>query len=75
MTSVLKFRWNVWRQKSDDFIIRNSRLLRKKEDLLKEFISPEGWHLTLSDTLGQREVTALSYDSRDVTAETLFVKD
>ena len=44
----------------------------EKEDLLKEFISPEGWHLTLSDTLGQREVTALSYDSRDVTAETLF---
>ena len=40
----------------------------EKEDLLKEFISPEGWHLTLSDTLGQREVTALSYDSRDVTA-------
>ena len=31
----------------------------EKEDLLKEFISPEGWHLTLSDTLGQREVTAL----------------
>ena len=28
--------------------------------------------MTLSDTLGQREVTALSYDSRDVTAETLF---
>ncbi|MEO2498151.1 hypothetical protein ABG992_10865, partial [Enterococcus faecalis] len=25
----------------------------EKEDLLKEFISPEGWHLTLSDTLGQ----------------------
>ncbi|MCZ0856414.1 UDP-N-acetylmuramoyl-L-alanyl-D-glutamate--L-lysine ligase, partial [Enterococcus faecalis] len=36
----------------------------EKEELLKEFISPEGWHLTHSDTLGQREVTALSYDSR-----------
>ena len=47
----------------------------EKEDLLKEFISPEGWHLTLSDTLGQRSNGSFLRFERRNSRNTLFVKD
>jgi UDP-N-acetylmuramoyl-L-alanyl-D-glutamate-L-lysine ligase len=43
-----------------------------KENLLKEFITPAGWQLTLPEALQKREIQALSYDSRKVSADTLF---
>ncbi|MGM0219283.1 UDP-N-acetylmuramoyl-L-alanyl-D-glutamate--L-lysine ligase [Enterococcus sp. AZ126] len=43
-----------------------------KEHLLKEFISAEGWSLDLPSSLNTKTFTTLSYDSRKVTADTLF---
>lgn len=41
-----------------------------KENLLKEFVSADGWHLTIRS---ERTFQAISYDSRKVSADTLFV--
>ncbi|MGX7264638.1 UDP-N-acetylmuramoyl-L-alanyl-D-glutamate--L-lysine ligase [Enterococcus crotali] len=43
-----------------------------KEHLLKEFISGEGWSLTLPILLNDKQFDTLSYDSRAVNQETLF---
>ncbi|ALS02637.1 UDP-N-acetylmuramoylalanyl-D-glutamate--L-lysine ligase [Enterococcus silesiacus] len=43
-----------------------------KEHLLKEFISAEGWSLTLPTSLNDKMFDTLSYDSRAVNKETLF---
>lgn len=43
-----------------------------KENLLKELITTEKWQLTLPATLTHRLVKDISYDSRNITADTLF---
>lgn len=43
-----------------------------KEQLLKEFISAEGWSLTLPATLKGKTFDSISYDSRTVNRNTLF---
>ncbi|MGX7150089.1 UDP-N-acetylmuramoyl-L-alanyl-D-glutamate--L-lysine ligase [Enterococcus ureasiticus] len=43
-----------------------------KEHLLKEFISAEGWSLTLPTSLNNKTFNTVSYDSRTVNADTLF---
>ncbi|MBO0423236.1 UDP-N-acetylmuramoyl-L-alanyl-D-glutamate--L-lysine ligase [Enterococcus plantarum] len=50
-------------------IIRDCLL---KEHLLKEFISAEGWSLTLPTSLNNKMFDTFSYDSRTVNADTLF---
>lgn len=42
------------------------------EQLLKEYVSPEGWHLSVSEKLQETIINHLSYDSRNVTKQTLF---
>lgn len=51
------------------FSIETIRTLLLKENLLKEFVSADGWHLT---TDLEKSFTALSYDSRSVNSQTLF---
>ncbi|MBO0441041.1 UDP-N-acetylmuramoyl-L-alanyl-D-glutamate--L-lysine ligase [Candidatus Enterococcus ikei] len=43
-----------------------------EEHLLKEFISTEGWSLTLPLSLNDKIFEAISYDSRTVSSDTLF---
>ena len=51
------------------FSLEDIRNLLLKENLLKEFVSPQGWHLYAPEN---RVFMKLSYDSRQVDAETLF---
>lgn len=51
------------------FSLEDIRNLLLKENLLKEFVSPQGWHLYAPEN---RVFKKLSYDSRQVDAETLF---
>ncbi|MGX7164638.1 UDP-N-acetylmuramoyl-L-alanyl-D-glutamate--L-lysine ligase [Enterococcus massiliensis] len=51
------------------FSLETIRTLLLKENLLKEFVSAEGWHLTIDS---KKEFSALSYDSRSVDSQTLF---
>ncbi len=51
------------------FTLEDIRELLLKEQLLKEFVSEQGWHLELPETFN---FTRLSYDSRQVDASTLF---
>ncbi|OTP06835.1 UDP-N-acetylmuramoylalanyl-D-glutamate-L- lysine ligase [Enterococcus sp. 10A9_DIV0425] len=51
------------------FSLEDIRNLLLKENLLKEFVSPKGWHLYPPATV---EFSQLSYDSREVDAHTLF---
>ncbi|MEI5993734.1 UDP-N-acetylmuramoyl-L-alanyl-D-glutamate--L-lysine ligase [Candidatus Enterococcus mansonii] len=43
-----------------------------KEQLLKEFTSDSGWSLTIPESLANKSFDALSYDSRTISANTLF---
>jgi len=43
-----------------------------KANLLKEFITPDTWQLSLPTDFQKRVLHALSYDSRKVSADTLF---
>ncbi|MHC5228790.1 UDP-N-acetylmuramoyl-L-alanyl-D-glutamate--L-lysine ligase [Enterococcus sp. LJL99] len=43
-----------------------------KEKLLKEFVTETNWSLTLPSDFENQELTTLSYDSREVDAQTLF---
>lgn len=52
-----------------NFSLEDVRNLLLKENLLKEFVSEKGWHLDAPDQFTFRK---LSYDSRQVDAETLF---
>ncbi|MFV0557261.1 MAG: UDP-N-acetylmuramoyl-L-alanyl-D-glutamate--L-lysine ligase [Enterococcus sp.] len=53
------------------FSIEKIRELLIQEKLLKEFVSPDGWHLTIPTSFST-SITKLSYDSRKVDAQTLF---
>ncbi|EOL50028.1 UDP-N-acetylmuramoyl-L-alanyl-D-glutamate--L-lysine ligase [Enterococcus phoeniculicola] len=53
------------------FSLNHIRALLLEHHLLKEFITPDGWHLQL-DALSTYSFSALSYDSRQVDAHTLF---
>lgn len=53
--------------------LKDIHTLLLNENLLKEVIVDQTWHLTLpSKTLGNTSITALSYDSRTADANTLF---
>ena len=43
-----------------------------KEKLLKEFVIQTNWSLSLPADFENQELTALSYDSRQVDSQTLF---
>lgn len=43
-----------------------------KDNLLKEFITPNGWTLTIPESLNNQVFHSLSYDSRQVDKHTLF---
>lgn len=54
-----------------NFTLAEARQLLLDENLLKEYITPAGWHLD-EEHLPELDFTKLSYDSRDVDSETLF---
>lgn len=50
--------------------LKEIEVLLKNEHLLKEFVTEDGWYFNLPNE--DKAITHLSYDSRDISSETLF---
>ena len=51
--------------------LKEIEVLLKNKHLLKEFVTEDGWYFNLPNE--DKAITHLSYDSRDISSETLFL--